>query len=213
MFLLNYAHRYGRIPKNPPPRCDADGEIFGVNHALHCPKGWLSVCKTWAGLKQVISEPIICETDSNGETGLRADWQLRAFWEPQRHALFDTCIVNADSISITDRSLESIFQVTSNMKKDPYSKAAEARRAAFTPIIATCDAILDKAGELSIKQLAVHMSNKCKSLFSNTVGWLRARFQICILTSVGLCLRGSRTKWRGAGASDSVIPLILLHIC
>ena len=95
------------------------------------------------------------------------------------------------------------------MKKDTYSKAAEARRVSFTPIIATCDAILDREAELYIKQLAVHMSNKWKSPFSHTVGWLRARFQICILRSVSLCLRGSRTKWRGAGALDSAgIPQI-----
>ena len=32
-----------------------------------------------AGLKQVISEPIISETDRNGENELCADWGVRAF--------------------------------------------------------------------------------------------------------------------------------------
>ena len=142
---------YGRIPKNLPPLCDADGEVFDVNHALNCPRGGLVYGRhdeardlncdllERAGLKQVISEPIIRETDSNGENGLRADWGVRAFWEPQRHALFDICVLNADSTSIADQSLESIFQTRRNMKKDTYSKAAEARRASFTPIIATCE--------------------------------------------------------------------------
>ena len=48
----------------------------------------------------------------------------------------------------------------------------------------------------------VHKTTRCSH--SNTVGWLRARFQICMLTSVSLSLSGSRTKWRGAGALDSV---------
>ena len=70
---------------------------------------------------------------SSGENGLHADWGVRAFWEPQRQALFDICILNADSKSIADQSLESIFQARRNIKKDTYSKAAEARRASFTP--------------------------------------------------------------------------------
>ena len=52
-------------------------------------------------------------------------------------------------------------------------------------------------GRVIYKTTCCSHINKWKSPFSNTVGWLRARFQICILKSVSLCLRLYRTKWRG----------------
>jgi hypothetical protein len=209
------ALRYGRTPVNLPEYCDADSEPFDVNHALNCPKGGLvygrhNECRDLncdllqlAGLKQVISEPIIRESDSNGENGLRADWGARGFWQPQRQALFDVCILNADSPSLSQLSIDAIFENRKNLKRRTYSEAAEARRASFTPFIATCDAVLDKEAEGYLKRLAVLLSEKWESPYSKTIGWLRARIQICILRSVSLCFRGCRTKWRGAGIEDS----------
>ena len=90
-FRDSLALRYGRIPKHLPTHCDADGEIFDVNHALNCPRGDLVYGRhnesrdlncdllELAGLKQIISEPIIRESDSNGENGLRAEWGVRGF--------------------------------------------------------------------------------------------------------------------------------------
>ena len=50
-----------------------------------------------AGLKQVISEPVIQEGNDRDIKGLRADWSVRGFWDSQKIALFDTCIFNADA--------------------------------------------------------------------------------------------------------------------
>ena len=87
--------RYGRTPAKMPGTCDADGQLFDVNHALNCPRGGLVYGRhneardlncdllEMAGLKQVTKEPVIIESDSSGENGLRADWGARGFWEPQ----------------------------------------------------------------------------------------------------------------------------------
>ena len=114
-------------------------------------------------------------------------------------ALFDGCVVNADSPSLQNSSLEAIFNQRKQRKNKTYKEAAEARRATFSPIIATCDAVFDKEAEIYFKHLAVYLSQKWKSNYSVTLGFIRARMQLFILRSVSLCLRGSRTKWRGAG--------------
>ena len=209
------ALRYGKIPPDMPSHCDADGELFDLNHALNCPKGGLVYgqhnetrdlnCNLLelAGLKQVISEPVIIESDRNGENGLRADWAARGFWQHQKQALFDVCIVNADSNSLKHLSISAIFNQRKSEKKERYEDAAKARKATFTPIIASCDAAFDHEAEIYIKRLAVILSKKWRNSYSRTVGFLRARMQICILRSTSLCIRGSRTKWRGAGVEDA----------
>ena len=148
----------------------------------------------------LIFEPIILETN---DKQLRADWAARGFWEPQKQALFDCCIINAESSSLQHTPLQTIFNTGKNKKSSTYSQAAKARRASFTPILATCDAVFDQDPELYIKRLSVILSKKWKSSYAKTVGFIRARLQICILRSVSLCLRGCRTKWRGAGIEDA----------
>ena len=86
--------------------------------------------------------------------------------------------------------------------------AAEARRASFTPIIASCEAIFDCEAEVYFKRLATILSKKWDSSYSHALSYIRARMQICIMRSVSLCMRGCRTKWRGAGIVDyAAIPL------
>ena len=124
-------------------------------------------------------------------------------WELQKDAFFDGCTLNAESPLLADTSVESLFTTRKNKKNNLYLTAAKARRATFTPILATCDAVFDKYSELYFKIMAIHLSKKWESIYSQTLGYLRARMQVCILRSVSLCLRGSRTKWRGAGIQDA----------
>ena len=72
----------------------------------------------------------------------------------------------------------------------------------------TCEAIFDKEAETYLKRLATILSKKWNSSYAQALSYIRARMQICILRSVSLCIRGSRTKWRGAGfTDDAALPL------
>ena len=83
-----------------------------------------------AGLSQIISEPIVQESNEDDELeGLRADWYVRGVWDSQ-----------------------NVFQMKKNAKKSKYCQAAEARRASFTPIIASCEAIFDNEAEVYINR-------------------------------------------------------------
>jgi len=216
--------RYGKQPKDLPSHCDGDGEVFTVCHALNCKKGGLVTFRhnelrdlnielvKSAGFSQTVKEPIISDADKNGEGGLRADWGVRGFWEHQREALFDCRIFNADAISYVNTPITTLLENQRNDKKKQYNSAVEKRRGTFTPFIASCDAILDVEAEHYLKRLSSYLSEKWEKSYSEVIGWVRARVQVCILRSVSLCLRGSRTKWLSSIIEDgSALPR--LEVC
>ena len=89
-----------------------------------------------------------------------------------------------------------------------YSKAAEDRRASFTPFLSTCEAIFDHEAIVYLKKLSNLLSSKWDTSYSQVRGLLKAKLQIYILRSVSFYIRGSRTKWRGAGIEHGAqIPL------
>ena len=207
VFIDAVALRYARIPPQMKSLCDGCGEDFTISHALNCKKGGLVAHRhndfrdlnidllTKSGLTQVIEEPVLKESCVNGEDGLRVDWSARSFWEPQREALFDCCILNADAPSHQGTPLNTILSSSRNFKKRKYNTAAEACGSTFTPIIATCEAIFDTEAEVYIKRLASLLATKWKKSSSVVACYIRARMQVAILRSVSLCIRGTRLKW------------------
>ena len=99
---------------------------------------------------------------------------MSGFWKPQWQALFDVCIINADSPAYSQLSLDAVFTAKKNTKKHHYLEAASARRASFTSFIATWHAVLDIETEGYLKRLAVLLSEKWELPYSKTIGWLRA---------------------------------------
>ena len=213
-FRDSIALRYARNPIRLSGLCDGCSCPFDVNHALNCKKGGLVGARhnesrdlnidmlKMTGLSQVIREPVVKESDSDGKGGLRLDWGVRGFWEFQREALFDIRIINADAPSYSTSTTQSLFDNARIEKKNKYGLVVEDRRACFTPILATCEGIFDHEAIVYMKRLATLLATKWSKNYSQIYGWLKARMQVCILRSVSLCLRGSRTQWRGAGIED-----------
>ena len=131
------ALRYGRIPPKMKSVCDGCGEDFTVSHALDCKKGGLVAHRHndfrdlninllhKSGLTQITEEPVLKESSADGDDGLRVDWTARSFWESQREALFDCCILNADAPSHMGTPLETILAASRNLKKRKYCATAE----------------------------------------------------------------------------------------
>ena len=107
--------------------------------------------------------------------------------------------LNADAPSYLTTPLQSLFDKARDRKKKKYSEAAEVRRSTFTPIIASCEGIFDHEAQIYMKRMSTLLASKWGKSYSQVHGWLKARMQVCILRSVSLCIRGSRTQWRGAG--------------
>ena len=152
----------------------------------------------------MLCEPVMREFDQNDVGGLKGDWSVRGFWVPQRVAVFDTRIFNKNAPSYKNLSLDAAFNIHRNEKKNKYSAQVEQKRGSFTPIIATCEGILDREAEAYVKRLAFHLSKRWEKSYSQTLFWVRARLQICVLRSVSNCFRGSRSLWKGGNVEDGV---------
>ena len=87
-----------------------NGVIFKEFFHLNC-----DLCNL-AGLHQIISEPVLQEASDN-QPGLRADWKVQGFWDAQRDALFDICVLNADTSSLEKQNLQAIFDTERRLKK------------------------------------------------------------------------------------------------
>jgi len=124
-----------------------------------------------SGLTQVIEEPVLKESSVDGTDGLRVDWSARSFWESQREALFDCCIINADAPSHKGTPLDTLLASCRNVKKKKYCPSAEQVGSSFTPVVATCEAIFDSEAEVYIKKLASLLAHK----------WKKKLFYHCLL--------------------------------
>ena len=87
-------------------------------------------------------------------------------------------------------------------KKKKYHHACNERRAAFTPIVTSIDGVFGTEANFFIKRLAERLAEKWEKPYSRVMAWTRTRLSFAVLRATGLCLRGSRKKWRSLGIQD-----------
>ena len=111
--------------------------------------------------KEVIWEPVVQE-DNNacGIPSLIADLSIRGVWQPQMVALFDIHVVDTDTPSYSQRDIAAILSSAEEEKKRKYCDAAEVRRASFTSLVVSVDAVLGREAECFIELLAEKIAIK-----------------------------------------------------
>jgi hypothetical protein len=208
------ALRYGKTLIGAPSNCDGCGNAFSLIHSLDCKKGGLVTIRhneirdtvgdlanlVWRDVRR---EPIVRQAnESAGIQGLVADLGVRGVWQPQEEALFDVRVIDTDAPSYAARPVSSILASAETCKKNKYQAACEERRASFTPLVMSVDGILAKEANVFITRLADRLSAKWQKSYAETVGWVRTRLTFAIIRATGVCIRGSRTKWRTLGIDD-----------
>ena len=211
------AVRYRKPLLCVPPRCDGCGASSSLDHFLICRKGGLIVQRhneirdaigdlaalLWGQVKR---EPVVSEDGDDGT--LVADLGIHGVWSPQSEALFDIRVTDTDAQSYLGHAPESILFRAETEKKHKYSAAAAARRAHFTPLCFSVDGLAGSEAGCFIKRIATGLSSKWERNYSEVLCWVRTRLAFAILRATGLCVRGTRSKWRclgledGAGISD-----------
>ena len=131
-----------------------------------------------------------------------ADISARGVWQPQATALFDVRVIDSDAPSYLSKSPDAVLRTAEREKKSKYSLACERSDASFTPLCFTIDGLVAPEMSSFMKRLADRLAVKWDLSYSVTINWLRSRLSIALLRATNLCIRGSRTKWRGLAFED-----------
>ena len=205
------------------PICDGCGTQFTTTHTLDCKKGGLVslrhnevrdlLCElssmAWSN---VIKEPIIQEPSLNPPSeGLVADLSVRGVWQRQCTAMFDVRVVDSDSPSYSDKSPQSVLAIAEREKKRKYIAACESRHCSFTPLCLTIDGLAGIEMKTFLQRLADRLSTIWDLHYSLTMNWVRTKLSFALLRATNLCIRGTRSKWRGVNIEDGsgINPLII----
>ena len=207
--------RYMKPLLQLPPHCDGCGDVFTTSHALDCRRGGLVIYRhneirdllfslsslVWT---QTVKEPIVKDgTSSNPPSdSLIADLGARGVWQPQTTALFDIRIVDTDAPSYLTKSSEAVLKNAEREKKAKYSTACEDRHASFTPLCISVDGLVGAEMKTFLKVLAQKLSTKWDRPYSSTLYWIRTKLSFSLIRATNMCIRGSRSKWRGIGIED-----------
>jgi hypothetical protein len=119
-------------------------------------------------------------------------------------SLFDIRIIDSDAPSYLNKSPESVLRTAEAEKRSKYSQACERRHATFTPLCSTVDGLLAPEMSLFIKRLADILSSKWELPYSTTINWCRTKISFSLVRATNLCIRGSRSKWRGLNIEDGL---------
>ena len=129
-------------------------------------------------------------------------WGVRGVWQYQNYALFDIRVVDSDAPSYLDKTPQLVLSTAERNKKSKYNQACESRHASFTPLCITVDGMLGTEFKSFLKRLGDSLSVKWDKSYSATMYWIKCKLSFAVIRATNLCLRGSRTKWRGIEMED-----------
>ena len=229
--------RYARLVSLQQEYC-ACGAVNSVGHSQVCSLGgfiiqrhqemaalWGINCKKVYRDVQVAPEPMLLplegeEADfkyntANTEDEARSDVRVRGFWGNKQDAFFDFRVFYPLAPSYCHKNLKSVYRQHSREKKRAYEeRITRVDNGSFTPMVMSTAGGMGPEMSIAIKLLAVALSEKEGSDYSETVSVLRARFSFAAARSALVCLRGSRTLFanrnfrRNVGDFDGPTDLV-----
>ena len=154
--------------------------------------------------KNVQSEPHLLPLEgesfdlltANKSEEARLDIKANGFWRPGQTAFFDVRVTHVNSTTNINHDTEKIFQLNEAEKKRQYlQRVLEVEHASFTPLVLGINGGMGKECRVFVKTLAEKLAKKQNESYSTIISWLRTKLSFCVLRSVILCVRGSRTPW------------------
>ena len=219
LLKIRYGHQLNRLPN-----ICACGVSFSLDHALSCKKGGFitqrhnSIRDTTASLlaqvcKDVKVEPMLTTLSgesfdlktTNIQDHARLDIAARGFWIPGQKAFFDVRVFNPIARRFRNSSISKACDANEKEKKRVYnSRVLQVEHGSFTPIVFTAMGGMGRETKCFYKRLSELLAEKRDEPLSVTTTWVRRKIIFALLSSVLLCLRGSRTPWSKDNLSSSL---------
>ena len=214
--------RYLKPLTHLPSNCDGCGSPFTTSHALdYCKVGLVIqrhneirdlLCDlTSLVWSQTVKEPVVREAGSDpSHEALIGDISARGVWNPQSMAVFDIHVIDSDAPSYLSRTPDAVL-LSAEREKLKYNEACELKHASFTPLCITINGLLGNEMKHFLSQLADKLATKWDQKYNTTLRWIRAKLSFALIRTTNLCIRGSRSKWRGLSMEDGlgINPLYL----
>ena len=105
--------------------------------------------------------------------------------------------------------LNAVLLSAEREKKLKYNEACELKHASFTPHCININGLLGNEMKHFLSRLANRLATKWDQTYK--LHWIRAKLSFALTRATNLCIRGSRSKWRGLSMEDGfgINPLCL----
>ena len=133
------------------------------------------------------------------EDEARLDFRVRGFFREAQNSYFDVMITNANCASQENVPLKTVLRNHEQTKKRYYNRRImQVEHGTFTPLIFTTTGVMGHECSVFHKVLAEKLSKKRNERYEDAVRYLRIKFSFLALKSTLLCVRGSRTVFKGS---------------
>ena len=127
------------------------------------------------------------------------DIGARGFWARERSTFFDVRVCHPNADSYKNLTPEPIYKLHENDKKRLYSsRVLEVERGTFKPFVFTTTGGMSDECQRYHSCLAELLAVKKRENYASTITWIKIRVSFTILRYALVCLRGSRSRRRGA---------------
>ena len=150
---------------------------------------------------QTVQEPVMKDDSTSNPPSetLVAGIGARGAWQPQVITHFDIQVVDTDAPSCLGKSPQTIIRTAEREKKLKYEQACEDRHVNFILLCVSVDGLVCPETNTFLQLLTQRLSFKWDTPYNTSLFWIRAKLSFSLIRATNLCIRGTRTKWRGIG--------------
>jgi hypothetical protein len=131
---------------------------------------------------------------STAEKKDRGDIHIRRLWERETDFISDVRVMDTDASTYQMKDPINVLEAAERLKNNKYLQLCLDQRCHFTRFIVSVDDLIVKEAKTVLKILPARTTTESGKMYSNIMGYMRARQSILIVSAIRVFLRGSRIR-------------------